>query len=149
SSTYTWDPGGTSLVGIGVAGGPQSAGVLALTDAHADVVGNFTAGGASLSGSSVYDPLGNVLSSSGVLGRLGFQSGWTDPAPGGVARAARWYAPAAGVFTSRDTAGPSPAPDSAAANPFAYAGDNPVSASDPTGHFMAMTKGGGAGDSDR
>jgi RHS repeat-associated protein len=141
-STYTWDPSGTSLVGVGVAGSP-SAGVLALTDAHTDVVGAFTASGSSLSGSAVYDPLGNVLSSAGLAGQLGYQSAWTDPATKQVHMGARWYDPAAGQFTSRDSVSVNPVPDSAAANPFAYVADNPLTGTDPTGHMLMMDAGGG------
>jgi RHS repeat-associated protein len=148
TSTYTWDPTGTTLTGIGAEGGSQSAGVLAFTDQHDDVVGNFTASSTSLTGSAAYDPLGNVVSSAGMQGSVGYQSGWTDPATGRVDMSARWYDPAAGSFTSPDTAGPSPVPDEAAASPYAYAGDNPVSAADPTGHFMAMMTEGGDGGTD-
>ncbi|HEY4867306.1 MAG TPA: RHS repeat-associated core domain-containing protein, partial [Candidatus Dormibacteraeota bacterium] len=143
TSTYTWDPSGTSLAGIGVAGGPQSAGVLALTDGHTDVVGQFTASGTSLSGSATYDPLGNVTTSAGMAGRLGYQSAWTDTANGRVNMNSRWYSPAAGQFTSRDTAAVSPVPDSAAANPFAYAADNPLTGTDPTGHMRVQLPPGG------
>jgi hypothetical protein len=48
--------------------------------------------------------------------------------------AARWYNPATGSFTSRDTYSNSPTPNSAAANPFAYADGNPLGGIDPTGH---------------
>ncbi len=37
TSTYTWDPSGITLVGVGAAGG--GSGVLALNDQHTDVVG--------------------------------------------------------------------------------------------------------------
>ena len=45
----------------------------------------------------------------------------------------RWYNPATGGFTSRDTTANSPDPNSVAANPFAYAGDSPLVNIDPTG----------------
>ena len=80
-----------------------------------------------------------------MAGKLGFQSGWTDPANGRVSMGARWYDPAAGQFTSRDTAKVNPDPDSAAANPFAYTGDDPLTAIDPTGHATAMLVGAGGG----
>ena len=48
---------------------------------------------------------------------------------------ARWYSPSAGDFTSADTIQVSPVPDPAAGNPFAYAGDEPLDATDPTGHM--------------
>jgi RHS repeat-associated protein len=133
---YTWDPTGTSLAGVGVAGGTASQGTIAYTDAHSDVVGGFTASGSSLSGSSTYDPLGNVVSSSGLSGRLGYQSSWTDPTTKNVDMGARWYNPSVGQFQNRDTASVNPVGNSAAANPFAYVGDNPLGATDPTGHML-------------
>jgi large repetitive protein len=133
SSTYSWDPSG-GLIGVGAAGAGQPAGVLAFTDQHTDVVGNFTAAGSALGGSASYDPLGNVTAAAGVAaGKLGFQSGWTDPATGQVNMAARWYNPAAGQFTSRDGTSVSPVPNPVAANPFAYVDDNPLTRTDPSG----------------
>jgi RHS repeat-associated protein len=143
TSTYTWDPGGTSLVGIGTPGGTTSEGVLALTDAHTDLVGNFTPSGSSLTASAVYDPLGNILTSTGMAGHLGYQSAWTDPATSEAHMGARWYDPATGQFTSRDTAHVNPEPNSAAANPFAYAADNPLTGTDPTGHLPIQINAGG------
>jgi RHS repeat-associated protein len=135
--TYTWDPSGTSLAGIGVAGGTAAQGTIALTDAHSDVVGDFTAAGTSLAGSTSYDPLGNVLSTSGQSGRLGYQSSWTDPATKKVDMGARWYDPSTGQFQSKDTT-TNPEGNSAAANPFAYAGDDPLGAIDPDGHQLCL-----------
>jgi RHS repeat-associated protein len=135
TNTYTWDPSGTTLTGIGVSGGGTSGGVLAVTNAHGDVVGQFTSSGSSMSGSTGYDPWGNVTGTTGtVAGRLGFQSGWTDPATQKVAMGARWYDPAAGDFTSADTVQVSPDPDPAMADPFGYVGDDPIDSTDPTGH---------------
>ncbi|HUY50918.1 MAG TPA: RHS repeat-associated core domain-containing protein, partial [Streptosporangiaceae bacterium] len=126
ASTYTWDPSG-GLIGVGAAGQGQSAGVLAFTDQHTDVTGDFTASAAALTASAAYGPLGNVTATTGTpAGRLGYQSGWTDPATGNVNMGSRWYNPAAGQFTSRDTTPVSPVPDSAAANPFAYVDANPL-----------------------
>ena len=56
---------------------------------------------------------------------------------------ARWYTPANGQFTSRDTAQVNPVPSEAAANPFAYAADNPLTGTDPTGHMIVAAGGGG------
>jgi RHS repeat-associated protein len=131
SNTYTRTPDG-SLVGIGTSGGGSA--VLAYTDQHDDVVGNFTATGASLTGSTAYDPLGNVAATTGAVGKLGYQSGWTDAATGKVDMGSRWYNPAAGQFQNKDTVANDPIPDSAAANPFAYVDDNPLTRTDPTGH---------------
>ena len=134
SYTYSYDPGG-SLVGINTAGATGTAtGQLALTDQHTDVVGTFAPGASALAGSTAYDPLGNVTASSNPFGQLGFQSGWTDTATGKVNMAARWYDPAVGQFTNKDTFAASPVPDEAAANPFAYVGDNPLGDIDPSGH---------------
>ncbi|HEY3903297.1 MAG TPA: RHS repeat-associated core domain-containing protein, partial [Streptosporangiaceae bacterium] len=126
--TYSRDAAG-SLVGIGNGTGS----VLALTDQHRDVVGEFTATGAGLTGSSSYDPLGNVLATAGQLGNLGYQSGWTDPSTANVNMDSRWYNPATGQFISRDSATNSAIPNSAVANTFAYGDDNPLTAYDPLG----------------
>jgi hypothetical protein len=49
--------------------------------------------------------------------------------------ASRWYNPATGQFTSRDTATVNPMPNEAYANPFAYVADDPMDSTDPTGHW--------------
>ncbi|MFG2183231.1 LamG-like jellyroll fold domain-containing protein [Streptomyces abikoensis] len=132
-NTYTWTPD-NGLIGIGTPGGSVP-GVLALTDQHDDVIGNFTAAGTDLSGSVGYDPLGNPTGTTGApVGHLGYQSGWTDNATGKVNMAARWYNPAAGQFMNRDTMAFDPVPNSVTANPFAYVDDNPLKGTDPSGH---------------
>ena len=139
---YSYDPGG-GLAAVGPSGGSAGQGVIAYTDAHTDVTGDFSPSAASLTGSAAYDPFGNVLASSGLAGNLGYQSGFTDPASRLVHMGARWYSPADGQFTSRDSVTVSSVPDEAAANPFAYAADNPLTSTDPTGHFLAIPGGGG------
>jgi len=128
SYTYSRGPSG-ALVGIAL--GTSS--VLALTDQHQDIVGDFTATGSALTGSTSYGPLGNVTATSGAAGNLGYQSGWTDTSTGKVNMASRWYNPATGQFTSRDAASNSPVPASVTANTFAYGDDNPLTALDPAG----------------
>ncbi|MFJ2416133.1 LamG-like jellyroll fold domain-containing protein [Streptomyces brevispora] len=123
-----------SLLGIKSAIGS----VLALTDIHDDVVGQFTAGGEALSGSTTYSPFGKVEQSEGMVGRLGYQSGWTDPETAKVNMAARWYSPETGQFNSRDTVGMNPLPTSVSANRYAYADQNPMTATDPTGHWPSF-----------
>ncbi|MFJ1616804.1 LamG-like jellyroll fold domain-containing protein [Streptomyces sp. NPDC088249] len=123
-----------SLVGVKSA----VSSVLALTDIHDDVVGQFTAGGETLSGSSAYTPFGKVSESTGMLGHLGYQSGWTDPETAKVNMAARWYSPETGQFNSRDTVGLNPLPASVSANRYAYANQNPMTATDPTGHWPSF-----------
>ena len=134
TSGYAWDPSGGILVGTGAVGG-GTGGALALTDIHRNQAGQFTASGTSLAGSKAYDPWGNLTGTSGsITGMLGYQSAWSDPASGKNLMGARWYSPAAGDFTSADTVHVSPDPDPAAGNPFAYAADNPLTGTDPTGH---------------
>ncbi|MFF8608780.1 LamG-like jellyroll fold domain-containing protein [Streptomyces sp. NPDC015346] len=123
-----------SLLGVKT---PASS-VLALTDLHDDVVAQFTASGEALTGSRTYSPFGKVSQTTGILGSLGYQSGWTDPETSKVNMAARWYSPNAGQFTSRDTVSLSPLPASVGANRYAYADDNPMSATDPTGHWPSF-----------
>jgi RHS repeat-associated protein len=130
-NTYTYDPAGT-LTGIG--SGTPGTGVLAWADQHNDVVGQFSATSTALSGSASYDPLGNKQSGATVAGKLGFQSGWTDPATSKVSMGSRWYDPAAGQFASTDTAPPDPAHSPTSANPFSYVDGNPLTRMDPSGH---------------
>ncbi|MFC8957783.1 RHS repeat-associated core domain-containing protein [Streptomyces sp. NPDC057101] len=114
--------------------------VLALTDMHDDVVAQFTATGEALAGSKTYSPFGKVLQSTGMLGALGYQSGWTDPSTDKVNMAARWYSPETGQFNSRDTVATSGMPSSIGANRYAYANGNPMTGVDPTGHWFEWAK---------
>ncbi|GAA3207085.1 LamG-like jellyroll fold domain-containing protein [Actinocorallia longicatena] len=135
TNTYTWDPA-DALTGIGTpngSGGSTSTGVLAYTDQHQDVIANFKATTA-LTGSATYDPLGNIKSSTGLIGKLGYQSDWTDTTTGKVNMGARWYTPALGQFQNKDTLALDPVPTSIKANAFAYADDNPLTNLDPDGH---------------
>ena len=129
ANTYSRDPGG-ALLGINSSGDKR----LAFVDQRTDVVGTFTAQSVALTGSTTYDPLGNVLTKNGTAGNLGYQSGWTDPASGNVNMASRWYNPANGQFMNKDTVAQDPVPNSAAANPFAYVSNNPILGTDPSGH---------------
>ncbi|MFE4264631.1 LamG-like jellyroll fold domain-containing protein [Streptomyces sp. NPDC056883] len=135
STTYSRDADGSLL---GVKSGLSA--VLALTDLHDDVVGQFTATGEALTGSTTYSPFGKVLSTQGMVGQLGYQSGWTDPQTAKVNMAARWYSPQTGQFNSRDTADQSALPASVNANKYAYANDNPMTGVDPTGHWFEWAK---------
>lgn len=129
TSTYTRDPGG-GLLGV-AEGGVQT---LAWTDLHQDVVGQFRADSTALVGSTEYDPLGRVVSTSSMNGNLGYQGEWTDSSTGRVNMHSRWYNPETGQFDSRDTADVSPAPASGRANKFGYAGGNPLTRVDPSGN---------------
>src|SRR5581483_5658727 len=70
----------------------------------------------------------------GMIGNLGFQSGFTEFNTGRVNMAARWYNPATGQFDNRDTASNNPVPIEANANQYAYANDNPLTGTDPSGN---------------
>ncbi len=135
TATYVRD-GDNALIGVR-AGGVSK---LAWTDLHTDVVGQFTPTGTGLSGSTSYDPLGRVLATAGTIGSLGYQSGWTDTSTGRVNMAARWYNTDTGQFDTRDTVNVSASPDSVGANQFAYGEDNPLIATDPTGHCWVCGK---------
>jgi RHS repeat-associated protein len=140
---YAYDPAG-GLAATGPAGGTQAQGTLAWTDAHTDVVATFTPTATSLAGSASYDPFGGVTASAGLAGNLGYQSGFTDPATKLVHMGARWYSPANGQFTSKDTVTVNPVPDPAAASPFGYAADSPLVNTDPTGHMIVAPTSGGS-----
>jgi RHS repeat-associated protein len=126
------------LVGV-VSGGSAR---LAWTDLHTDVVGQFTATGTTLSGSKAYDPFGTVLTSVGMLGNLGYQSGWTDSVTSRVNMWSRWYNPGTGQFDTRDGATLSATPTSGRANKFGYAEGSPLVNTDPSGQAVASDKGG-------
>ncbi|MGW0432571.1 LamG-like jellyroll fold domain-containing protein [Micromonospora sp. NPDC003197] len=130
AATYVRDPAG-GLVGE-AAGATKR---LAWTDLHTDVVGQFTDTGTALAGSTTYDPLGKVLATTGMIGSLGYQSEWTDAFTGRVNMHARWYNTETGQFDTRDTVSNSPAPDSINANRYQYGDGNPLTVTDPTGHF--------------
>jgi RHS repeat-associated protein len=76
-----------------------------------------------------------VTATAGVMGRLGFQSGWTEADTDKVGTDSRWYNPATGTFMNKDSVSLSPVPDSVEANPFAYVDDNPLDGTDPSGNW--------------
>ncbi|MBR7837452.1 hypothetical protein KDL01_29505 [Actinospica durhamensis] len=131
--TYSRDPSG-GLVGENTAGASTAGNVL-WTDEHTDVVAAFGASSTTLSGTQEYDPLGNVLTSTGAMQgiELGYQSEFTDKSTGEVNMASRWYNPATGTFLNKDSATNSATPDTANANPFAYGNGDPLVGTDPTG----------------
>ena len=130
TATYARGPAG-SLLAVNS--------TYAWTDQHSDVVGEFGAASGTLTGSATYNPFGAVTSSSGMVGNLGYQSGWTDLSSGRVNMGSRWYNPGTGQFDSHDSSANSPVPGSASANPFAYGDDNPMTGTDPDGHACVRT----------
>ena len=98
------------------------------------MIATFKAGDTSLTGSTTYDPFGKPITAVNLSGRLGYQSGWTDPITNKVNMWSRWYDPTAGQFRNKDTVDVNPVPDSAAANSYAYVAGNPLLGTDPDGH---------------
>jgi RHS repeat-associated protein len=130
-ATYTRDSS-DSLAAVTASGSTR----LTWTDQHTDQVAQFTPTATALSGSTSYDPLGRVLATTSMAGNLGYQSEYTDSTTGRANMDARWYNTNTGQFDTRDSATNSPVPSSAAANRYAYAGDNPLTGTDPTGHSL-------------
>ncbi|HEY0638568.1 MAG TPA: polymorphic toxin-type HINT domain-containing protein [Pseudonocardiaceae bacterium] len=134
---YTHTPGGDPL---GVRTGGASS--IARTDVHTDLVAQFTPSTGAVTGSRQYDPFGTPLAAAGTQPSLGYQHQWTDPTSGFVDMGARWYRPGTGTFASRDPYPLDPR-DLANANRHAYAGGNPLTGIDPTGHLVPTRKDGG------
>ncbi|MFJ9785420.1 LamG-like jellyroll fold domain-containing protein [Amycolatopsis sp. NPDC101161] len=131
TAAYARGAGGELLAQRTSSGAAQ----LALTDAHADVVGGLDpapAGG--VTGSTSYSPFGERVASTGASGSLGYQSDYTDPDTGAVDMGARWYTPATGSFTARDGIDLPDSP-SIAGNRYTYGNGSPVSTVDPDGHL--------------
>jgi RHS repeat-associated protein len=110
---------------------PGSSLLLYLRDLHGDILGTVAAGGTSPSSRAYQDPWGE-LSWSGTPPLLGFQSQFTGPATGAVATPARWYLPALARFMAPDPLPGDPALPTSL-NRLAYALDDPITLSDPTG----------------
>lgn len=106
-------------------------GRMLFADRRGDVIGRYLNN--SVDGKRTFDPFGKVTASSGDTSSIGFQGDWTDPDTGTVNMSARWYAPGAGQFISRDSATLDPSPSSAA-NRFQYGDNDPIGNIDPTGH---------------
>ncbi|MEV3978206.1 polymorphic toxin-type HINT domain-containing protein [Nonomuraea sp. NPDC049758] len=126
-ASYGRDPFG-DLVSVKEGGNPAAA---ALTDLHQDLVGSFS--GTALTGSTAYNPFGEVTAQTGTKSGLGYQSGYTDPDTGTVNMHARWYQPGTAAFVSRDDWSLEPNP-SVQVNRYTYANASPLLNRDPTGH---------------
>ena len=134
SASYSRDPAG-GITGVDSASGGK---LVALVNGHEDLSGTFAAGGTSLSGSTMYDPWGQVLAAAGPSVQVGYQGQWTDPGTGQTDMGARMYKPGTGGFLNQDTA-----PAAAGDNLHAYVNDNPMTLTDVSGH--SPSSGGGSG----
>lgn len=86
-----------------------------------------------------YDPFGNVRSSSGILPDFQFTTELLDSGINLYFLRARYYDPQLGRFISRDPIkGPLTLPQSQ--NPYAYALNNPINLSDPSGEQAILQK---------
>jgi RHS repeat-associated protein len=145
TTPYLWDTQGElpELVDDGANGYLQSEGIqeevrrstsaatFPLTEALGSVQALTNATG-EVAGSTTYDAFGNVQSHAGTSSIFGFTGQQTDPTGLQYARA-RYLDPSLGRFISPDTVQPSGA-SSTGYNLYAYVGDNPTSAIDPSGN---------------
>jgi large repetitive protein len=75
-----------------------------------------------------------VLATTGPAIQLGYQRQWTDPATQQVDMGARFYRPGISGFGNQDTYTSGEGGTAVTDNLHAYADDNPMSITDPTGH---------------
>lgn len=131
TTTYAHTPGGPLAQRIG------STTRYYLRDQHGDVIGLANTS-ASLMGTTLYGPWGELLSGTGEMaaspaqGAFGFQSDLTDASTGQVDMLARLYEPTLGRFSSRDLLFGEPV-DPTSLNQFVYGNLNPVTFVDPDG----------------
>ena len=145
TTSYAHTPGGPLAQKIG------STSRYYLRDFHGDLVGWSSTTG-SLVGTALYDPWGQLLSSTGEMatvpadGAFRFQSDLTDSLTGQVDMLTRLFEPTLGRFNSRDVLFGDPFMP-LSLNVHVYAAANPITYWDPTG--MVQAEGGGGGHCDR
>jgi RHS repeat-associated protein len=148
TTTYAWDAAAAlpSLLSDGTNGylsagstllaeTSASANTYPLTDALSSVRGQSDGTGA-VTASASYGVYGDVRSSSGPVGSLGYTGALSD-ASGLVYLNARSLDPGTGTFTSRDPMTPG-GPGVTGFNPYAYVGQNPVTLTDPSGRDTGL-----------
>jgi RHS repeat-associated protein len=118
--------------------GPSSAPVAQIADSggsiqylHGDLIGStrlLTDSSGTVVGTTEYDAYGNRTNYTGTAdSAIGYTGNWTDPTTGLVYLRARDYDPATGQFLTVD-----PEVDTTR-QPYAYAANDPLDSSDPTG----------------
>jgi len=143
TTTYSWDAAAAlpALLSDGtnsylsadstlLAETSSSANAYPLTDAQGSVRAQTDSAG-SLTASATYGVSGDVRSSAGSIGSLGYTGALTDSS-GLVYLNARSLDPTTGTFTSRDPMTPGGS-GVTGFNPYAYAGQNPTTYTDPSG----------------
>ena len=147
---YTWDRLGLGGLGqiiaddtgenvFGPAGLQQRVSTAGTAQyAHGDGLGSLRlvtdASGAAV-GSATYEPWGAPRAGSATLGGYGFTGELTDAETGFVYLRARYLDPGTGRFITQDTYPGTPG-SPMSQHRFAYGNDNPLSYTDPSGHFV-------------
>lgn len=129
------DPAGAPVSSADTDG--TDASVLLSDTLHGDVTAAIDAVTGTVGDSTGYSPFGEVTAQSGTAGPLGYQGEYTDPDTGQVNMHARWYDPASGGFSSRDSWTLNPVP-SINANRYGYGGGDPLDNTDPSGHCFGI-----------
>jgi RHS repeat-associated protein len=113
-----------------------------LPDLHGDVAGTLNSGGTAVTDAFRYDPYGKLIGSttSAVPSPWRYQGRLLETTPGGTEPdlydfGFRAYSPTLGAFTSLDNVAGS-AQNPVSLNRFLYAGANPETMVDPSGHVM-------------
>ncbi len=131
TNAYVYGPSGTPIEQVNLSTGTVT---YLISDALGSVRGVLSSSG-SLTASTSYDAYGNPETTGGLSAYtpFGFAGGYTDPT-GLVYLIGRYYDPQTGQFLSVD-------PDvDETMQPYAYASDDPVNSSDPSGLYRSNKK---------
>jgi RHS repeat-associated protein len=123
---YIYGAGNSPIEQISVSTGSPS---YLLSDQIASIR-DITSSAGSVVGSTTYGPWGSVTGTSGsATSPFGFAGQYLDPVSDFYYLRARWYDPGTGEFLSVDPM------VIQTTQPYSYAGNDPVNASDPTGEY--------------
>ena len=136
TTDYIYGPEGAPLASLPSAGssGPTS---YYMTDALGSTTALTGTTGA-VTGTYAYTPFGQVSTHTGIDTPLQYGGGYADAETGLTYLLARYYDPATGLFTT-----PDPLLD-LTNQPYAYAGNDPINQTDPTGQCPWCVIAGGA-----